>query len=159
MHQCQDTENWLGHDCYVREDMFDNSDCTWQFGAINRKTFAPYSQEHTTFLLIRQLADIRSQNPVIINGERTILCSKNNGLWAVLIHHHRGYEQPIFVAMNIGAMALLDESVEIPEIYGNFYGVDRLTNTLETEFKIIKGIIEVKLPPFTFALGRLLCSK
>ena len=159
MHQCQDTENWLGHDCYVREDMFDNSDCTWQFGAINRKTFAPYSQEHTTFLLIRQLADIRSQNPVIINGERTILCSKNNGLWAVLIHHHRGYEQPIFVAMNIGAMALLDESVEIPEIYGNFYGVDTLTNTLETEFKIIKGIIEVKLPPFTFALGRLLCSK
>ena len=108
-------------------------------------------------MLIRLLADISSQNPVIIIGERTILCSKNNGLWAVLIHH-RVYKQPIFVAMNIGAMDVLDEVVEIPEIYGNFYGIDTLTDTSETEFKIANGIIQIKLPPFTFALGRLLCS-
>ncbi|MBD2195440.1 MULTISPECIES: alpha-amylase family glycosyl hydrolase [Calothrix] len=155
LHQKPDTGEWIGHDCYVREDMFENPACVWEFGPINRKTFEPYHQNHPTFKLIRQLAEIRRQNPLIHSGTRTLLCSRNNGLWCVLIHG-TGDEPPLFVAMNLGAAPTFEETFKIPHWYGDFSGVDMLINTAAGVFNLVEGGIRIKLPAFAFVLGRLL---
>ncbi|MEH1785119.1 alpha-amylase family glycosyl hydrolase [Nostoc sp.] len=155
MHHHQDTGECIGHDCYVREDMFDNPGCVWEFGPINRKIFEPYNKNHPSFLLIRQLAEIRFQNRLIQSGNRTLLCSRNNGLWCVLIHGAE-YEQPLFIAMNLGATPVLEEAFKIPNWYGEFCGVDMLIATSGGVFHLVEGGMRIKLPPFTFVLGRLL---
>ncbi|MCC3404809.1 MAG: hypothetical protein JGK17_04300 [Microcoleus sp. PH2017_10_PVI_O_A] len=153
-HQREDTGEWIGHDCYVGEDMFDNPACVWQFGLINRKSFAPYSQTHPTFVLIRQLAEIRFQNRLIQNGVRTLLCSRNNGVWCVLIHDP-AFDRPLFVAMNLGSKPVFEKALEIPNCYGEFCGVDRLIATSGGEFHVVEGGIQIRLPAFTFVLGQL----
>ncbi|MHC5718730.1 MAG: alpha-amylase family glycosyl hydrolase, partial [Nostoc sp.] len=136
-------------------DMFDNPGCVWEFGPINRKIFEPYNKNHPSFLLIRQLAEIRFQNRLIQSGNRTLLCSRNNGLWCVLIHSAE-YEQPLFIAMNLGATPVLEEAFKIPNWYGEFWGVDMLIATSGGVFHLVEGGMRIKLPPFTFVLGRLL---
>ncbi|MDJ0732660.1 MAG: alpha-amylase family glycosyl hydrolase [Nostocaceae cyanobacterium] len=149
---------WIGHDCYVREDMFDNPACVWKFGPINHKSFEPYSTKHATFSLIRQLSEIRLQNPLIQTGTRTLLCSRNNGLWCAIIHSQTG-EQPLFIAMNLGATEVFEQALEIPSWYGEFLGVDMLIATSGGVFHLVENGMRIKLPPFTFVLGRLLQSE
>lgn len=156
-YQKDDTEEIIGHDCYVREDMFDNPACTWKFGRINRKTFKPYSINHATFLLIRQLAEIRTQNPLIHSGKRTFLCSRNRNLWCMLIHGTPN-EDPILVAMNLGSTTVSEQDVKIPNWYGDFSGVDILATTSGGIFHSVEGGIQIQLPPFTFVLGKLLLN-
>jgi glycosidase len=155
LHQKPDTGEWIGHDCYVREDMFENPACVWQFGPINRKNFAPYNKNHPTFILIKQLAEIRNQNPLIHNGTRTLLCSRSHGLWCILIHD-RTDTKPLLVAMNLGKNLVCEEAFKIPNWYGDFSGVDMLLTTAGGVLNIVEGGIRIKLPPLTFVLGRLL---
>lgn len=51
-----------GHDCYVREDMFLNSECIWLFGNLNKQKYAPYCENTPSFRLISWLADIRKKH-------------------------------------------------------------------------------------------------
>lgn len=156
-YQKDDTGEFIGHDCYVREDMFDNPACAWKYGPINRKTFKSFSTNHSTFLLIRQLAEIRTQNPLIHSGKRTFLSSRNNHLWCMLIHSTQN-EEPIFVAMNLGCSPVLEQDVKIPNWYGDFYGVDMLITTGGGVFHLGEGGMQIQLPPFTFILGKLLLN-
>lgn len=155
MHQREDTGEWIGHDCYVREDMFENPACVWQFGPINRKSFQPYNKNHPTFILIQQLAEIRFQNKLIQSGTRTLLSSRKNGLWCVLIHSIT-VDQPLFIAMNLGPRPVFEQALKIPNLYGEFSGVDLLTATSGGAFHLVEGGMRVRLAPFTFVLGRLL---
>jgi hypothetical protein len=155
LHQRPETGDWIGHDCYVREDLFDNPVCVWEFGPINHKTFPPFNTTHQTFLLIRQLAEIRSQNKLIQSGNRTLICSRNNGLWCLLIHGLPN-ERPLFVAMNLGSKSVFEECLRIPNWYGDFSGVDMLVSTSSGVFHIVDDGIQIKLPPFTLLLGKLL---
>jgi len=154
VYQCEDTGNWLGHDCYVREDMFENPACAWQFGSINRKTFQPYSQHHPTFLLIHKLAEIRGQNKLIQNGTRTLLCSHENGMWCVLIHG-TGDQQPLLIAMNLGITPVSEQSLKIPSCYGDFCTIDILITTSGGLLKLVADEIQIQLSAFTFMLGKL----
>lgn len=154
MHQREDTGEWIGHDCYVREDMFDNPACVWEFGPINRKSFEPYSRNHATFVLIRQLAEIRFQSRLIQSGTRTLLCSRNNGLWCVLIHGTAD-EQPLFIAMNLGPKPVFEQTLTIPNWYGEFCGVDLLIATSGGALHLVEGGMRIRLSPFTFVIGRL----
>ncbi|MFN6538693.1 MAG: alpha-amylase family glycosyl hydrolase [Nostoc sp. EkiNYC01] len=155
LYQKQDTGEWIGHDCYVREDMFENSACFWQFGPINRKIFEPYDKNHPTFTLIKELAEIRKQNQLIHSGNRTLLCSRSHGLLCLLIHGDT-YTQPLLVAMNLGSKPVFEEAFKIPNCYGSFSDVDMLINTAGGILNIIEGGIRIKLQPFTFVLVRLL---
>ncbi|VXD10567.1 glycosyl hydrolase, involved in Hassallidin biosynthesis [Planktothrix serta PCC 8927] len=155
LHQKPNTGEWIGHDCYVREDMFENPACVWQFGPINRPTFAAYSTQHPTFLLIQKLAEIRGQNSVIQTGNRTLLYSGNQGLWCVLIHGADN-EQPLFVAMNLGSTQVFEEACPIPKMYGNFCKFNALMTTAGGELNLVEGVLKISLPSFTFVLGRLL---
>jgi hypothetical protein len=157
LHQCQDTGNWLGHDCYVREDMFENPACVWQFGLINRKTFQPYSQNHSTFLLINQLAKIRGENKLIQSGTRTLLCSYDNGMWCVLIHG-MDEQQPLLIAMNLGFNPLSEQVLKIPHCYGRCCKVDILMTTSGGLLQLVGDEIQIQLPAFTFIVGQLFRS-
>ncbi|MBD2484356.1 alpha-amylase family glycosyl hydrolase [Planktothrix sp. FACHB-1365] len=154
-HEEEGQEESIGHDCYVREDMFDNPACDWKFGVINRKIFHPYSRNHPTFLLIRQLAKIRFQHRLFQSGTRTLLHSKNNGLWCVLIHGIAN-EHPLFIAFNLGPNPLLEEAFKIPHWYGEFCGADILMTISGGVFHLVKDEMRIKLSPFSFVLGRLL---
>jgi glycosidase len=154
MHQRKDTGDWVGHDCYVREDMFDNPACTWEFGPINQKSFEPYSTNHATFLLIRQLAEIRFQNKLFQSGTRTLLSSRKSGLWCVLIHNP-AINQPLFIAMNVGSIPIFENSFKIPNWYGEFCGVDLLLTTSGGAFHIVENGMQIRLSPFSFVLGQL----
>jgi len=153
LHQREDTGEWIGHDCYVREDMFDNPMCAWEFGPINRKSFAPYSKNHPTYILIQQLAEIRFHSKLIQSGTRTLLCSKDNGLWCVLIHTTVDH-QPLFVAMNLGSISIQEETVKIPGWYSRFLRIELLITTAGGELNLVEDTIQVQLPPFTFVLGQ-----
>jgi glycosidase len=155
MHQVKETGEWIGHDCYVREDLFDNPACIWHFGPINNRVFEPYSTNQATFQLIKQLADIRSSSKLIQHGTRTLLCSRSNGLWCVLIHGIKD-EEPLVVAMNLGATTVSENALKIPNRYGEFYGVDLMVATSGGAFHLRdNSTIRVFLPPFTFVVGRL----
>lgn len=153
-YQREDTGEWIGHDCYVRFDMFDNPARVWQFGSINRKSFAPYSTNHPTFVLIRQLAEIRFTNRLIQSGTRTLLCSRKNGLCCVLIHGQAD-RQPLLIAMNLGSTPVYEQALKIPCWYGEFCGVDMLFSTNCGAFHLVEGGLRIRLSPFTFVLGRL----
>ncbi|WP_254445272.1 alpha-amylase family glycosyl hydrolase [Anabaena sp. UHCC 0204] len=154
-HQKEDTGEWIGHDCYVREDMFDNPACVWRFGPINRKSFEPYNQDNSTFKLIQQLAEIRLENKLINQGIRTLLSSRNSGLSCVLLHEQNS-EKPLFVAMNLGGTPILEEVCTIPNWYGKFSGIDLLLATAGGGLQMMEHGMRIILPPFTFVLGRLL---
>ena len=156
-YQKDDTGEVIGHDCYVREDMFDNPACVWKYGPINRKIFKSFSTNHSTFLLIQQLAQIRTQNPLINSGKRTFLCSRNHNLWCMLIHTTPDVE-PIFVAMNLGSTSVSEKDVKIPNWYGDFYGVDMLVTTEGGVFHLVDSGMQIQLPPYTFILGKLLLN-
>ncbi|ALF52094.1 alpha-amylase [Nostoc piscinale CENA21] len=155
LYQKQDTREWIGHDCYVREDMFENSACVWQFGPINRKIFEPYDKNHQTFTLIKQLAKIRKRHPLIQRGKRTLLCSRSHELRCLLIHDNND-TQPLLVAINLGNNPVCEEAFTIPDCYGSFSDVDILITTGDGTFNIVEGGMRIKLQPFTFVLARLL---
>jgi len=154
----EDTGELIGHDCYVREDMFDNPACIWKYGRINRKIFKQFNTNHSTFLLIRQLAQIRTQNPLIQSGKRTFLSSRNNNVWCMLIHSTPDVE-PIFVAMNFGSTSVSEQHVKIPNWYGDFYGVDMLFTTDGGVFHVGEASMQIQLPPYTFIIGKLLVKE
>ncbi|MEO1374467.1 MAG: alpha-amylase family glycosyl hydrolase [Cyanobacteria bacterium J06635_10] len=154
-HQKDDTGELIGHDCYVREDMFDNPACVWKYGPINRKKFKAFSTNHSTFLVISHLAQIRTENPLIQSGKRTFLSSRNHHLWCMLIHSTPDVE-PIFVAMNFGSKSVSESHVKIPNWYGDFYGVDMLFTTDGGVFHLEEGGVQIQVRPYTFILGKLL---
>ena len=154
LYQCEDTGNWLGHDCYVREDMFENPACIWRFGLINRKTFQPYSQNHLTFLLISQLAKIRRENKLIESGTRTLLCSYDNGMWCVLIHG-TDKQQPLLILMNLGFNLLSGQVLKIPCCYERYDKVDIILVTSGGLLQLVADEIQIQLPAFTFIIGQL----
>ncbi|MBD2136141.1 alpha-amylase [Anabaena sp. FACHB-1237] len=154
-HQKQETGETIGHDCYVREDMFENPGCVWIFGPINRQSFVSYSQDNPTFKIIHQLANIRFHHPLFYEGVRTLLFSRNNGLWCVLIHGDEG-EKWLFVAMNLSGNSISEEDVKIPDWYGEFSGVNLLLATAGGGLHFTNGGMRILLPPFTFVLGELL---
>jgi glycosidase len=153
-HEEEGQEDPIGHDCYVREDMFENPACTWKFGQINRKNFQPYDKNHPTFLLIQKLAQIRWQHKSIHNGTRTLLCSHVHGIWSILIHDAAD-EQPLLVAMNLGAKSVFDYSLKIPHSYGDFSQVEMLLATSGGAIQIVAEEIQIQLPAFTFILAKL----
>lgn len=46
----------IGHDCYVREDMFPNQDCLWLMGELNNPKFEPYCDSTPSYKVVSWLA-------------------------------------------------------------------------------------------------------
>ncbi|MBE9069958.1 alpha-amylase, partial [Leptolyngbya cf. ectocarpi LEGE 11479] len=154
MHQREDTGEWIGHDCHVREDMFDNPACVWKFGPINRKVFQPYNQEHETFQLIHTLADMRRQMVNIQTCDRTILIAKDHGLRCVLLHDAQG-TPPLLVVMNLGTQHLIETDIPIPESHGKIIDLKLRVTTAGGTLEWIDQRLKAQLPPFAFVLGQL----
>ncbi len=154
MHQREDTGEWIGHDCHVREDMFDNPSCVWKFGPINRKVFQPYNQEHETFQLIQSLADVRRRMANIQSCDRTILISKDHGLRCVLLHDAQG-TPPCLVVMNLGIQHLAETNISIPESHGQIVGLEVQAATAGGQLAWIDQTLQTQLPPFAFVLAQL----
>ncbi len=55
------TDATVGHDCYVREDMFRNEDCLWLMGELNNPKFEPYCRTTPTYRLLAWLAQLRQR--------------------------------------------------------------------------------------------------
>ncbi len=78
-------EGALGHDHYVREDMFANPGCAWLYGPINRPMHAPYDRSNPSFRTIAALAALRRALPAVHAGDRVGLVAGADGLlvWAM----------------------------------------------------------------------------
>ncbi|NET73160.1 MAG: hypothetical protein F6K62_20175 [Sphaerospermopsis sp. SIO1G2] len=145
----------MGHDCYVREDLFDNPVCTWKFGLINRKIFQPYDQNNPTFLLINQLAKIRFQHPLIANGRRTLLLSEDDGIWCLLIHDETEQNQ-ILAIMNLGSIPASDYYLQIPQSYPEFGNSETLIATSGGIVEVVApGKLLLQIPAFTFIVVKM----
>jgi len=157
-HQCEKTGQWIGHDCHVREDMFDNPACVWKFGPINRKVFQPYSQEHSTFKLIQQLARVRR---LLLGQEgshwdqRTILHSEDHGLRCICIHHQVGIP-PLLAVLNLGRSTLSPSKLPVPDAYGTLLSFETLAATPGSSLYWHGDHLSGELPPFAFILGQFL---
>ena len=154
MHRHQDTGEWIGHDCHVREDMFDNPGCVWKFGPINQKVFEPYNQNHETFKIIRQLSLVQSQSSILQTGDRTVLSSEEHGLRSVIIHDTQG-SPPLVAIMNLGTTQLTQSTLAIPPGYGEIQEVDIQVATVGSTLQQIGTQIHCQLPPFAFILVQL----
>lgn len=148
----EEKSSYVGHDCYVREDMFDNPSCTWKFGVINRKTFQPYNRNHPTFLLIQKLAHIRWQYKLIINGTRTLLY-ENHSVLCLLIHHPLE-KYSLLAAMNMGSRDIYNHSFKAPNDHGDFPEPNILFGTSGGSIQIVPGEISLQLPAFAFVLAQ-----
>ncbi|NER45915.1 MAG: alpha-amylase [Symploca sp. SIO1A3] len=157
MHQREDTGEWIGHDCHVREDMFHNPACVWKFGPINQKVFEPYNQNHETFKIISQLARIRAQTFLLQIGNRTVFSSEEHGLRSVIIHDAQG-SPPLIAIMNLGLTELTKSKLAIPQGYGRIRGVDIQVATIGSTLQWVNGHIHAQLPPFAFILGQILTA-
>ncbi|NEQ98520.1 MAG: alpha-amylase [Cyanothece sp. SIO2G6] len=157
IHQREDTGEWIGHDCHVREDMFDNPACTWKFGPINRKVFQPYNQDHETFSLIRELAAIRQHQSLVVEGDRTVLLQRESGFRCVLLHDAKE-TPPLLVVMNLGTAYLTETEIPIPESYGRIDGLDFLVATSGGVLEWVDRQLHAQLPPFAFIMGQLLIA-
>jgi glycosidase len=155
IHQREDTGEWIGHDCHVREDLFDNPACVWKFGPINHKVFQPYNQEHTTFKLIEQLAGLRRQNPLLSHCQRTVLHSCTQGLRCVLLHDDQG-SVPLLVAMNLGTNTLRETDLPLPKMFGDLSGINLRVATAGGVLKWEDSRIYAQLPPFSFTIGEII---
>lgn len=153
-HQRDDTGEWIGHDCHVREDLFDNPECVWKFGKINHKTHPAYSQEHQTFKWIKQLAALRQHFPVISTGHRTVLLSRDHGLRCVLIHDDKG-SAPLFIAMNMSINATIETRLPLPTQYGDISGIHNELGSNSGLLEWRNHHLGVRLPAFAFAIGQL----
>ncbi|MBI1294264.1 alpha-amylase [bacterium] len=153
LHFCEQTGQWIGHDHYVREDMFANPACTWKFGPINRPQFPPYSTAHPTFQWIGQLATLRAQHQILQTGTRTILRATRPSLRTLLIHASNG-AQPLLVLLNEDHEPLHKAEVVIPTSYGNFQEIDLLASTGGT-LALNHNQVQVTLPPFGVIVGQL----
>lgn len=155
MHQDEETGEWIGHDCHVREDMFHNPACVWKFGKINSPAFEPYSQDHATFKLIRQLAGMRSEIPILHKGQRTVLSSQIHGLRSVMIHDTQGSALLVAI-MNLSKTALTESYIAIPKDYGEIRGINILFATKGSMVEAVNAQLHVKLSTFGFVLGQLI---
>ena len=153
LHFCEQTGKWIGHDHYVREDLFANPACTWKFGPINRPQFPPYSTAHATFQWIRQLAMVRAQQQPLQTGTRVILRTNIQGLRALLIQA-ADERQPLLVLMNEGEAPLRDAEIAIPTWYGDFQRLD-LVATTGGALYLAQNKGQVTLPPFGVMVGQL----
>jgi hypothetical protein len=113
-YQWEVTGEWFGHDCYVREDMFINPECGWQFGPLNYPIFSPYCTEHFTFQFVRQLADIRTRYGSLIRGSRTVLPTTNAHLRCLLLHDESSSET-LLVVMNFGHGPASEPALVLPK--------------------------------------------
>jgi glycosidase len=113
-YQWEVTGEWFGHDCYVREDMFTNPECGWQFGSLNHPIFSPYHTEHFTFQFIRQLADIRARYASLIRGIRTVLPTTSANLRCLLLHDERSSET-LLIIMNFGHGPASEPALVLPK--------------------------------------------
>jgi len=157
IHQREDTGEWIGHDCHVREDMFHNPACIWKFGPINRKVFQPYNQDHETFHLIQKLAAIRRQYPLVVGGDRTVLVHQASGFRCVMLHDAIG-TPPLLIAMNLGTNYLTETEIPVPESYGRITGLDFLVVTSGGVLEWVDQQLHAQLPPFAFIMGQLLTA-
>ncbi|NET02565.1 MAG: alpha-amylase [Sphaerospermopsis sp. SIO1G1] len=154
-HEEEGKAECMGHDCYVREDLFDNPVCTWKFGLINRKIFQPYDQNNPTFLLINQLAKIRFQHPLIANGRRTLLLSEDDGIWCLLIHDETEQNQ-ILAIMNLGNIPASDYYLQIPQSYPEFGNSETLIATSGGIVEVVApGKLLLQIPAFTFIVVKM----
>jgi glycosidase len=81
----------LGHDVYVREDMFENPQCHWVYGRINRPQHSPYSQANPTFRVASGLARLRRSHRVLWgSAERFRQASKAPITIIEIRHGHYG---------------------------------------------------------------------
>lgn len=153
LHFCEQTGKWIGHDHYVREDMFANPACTWKFGPINRPQFPAYNTEHATFLWIHQLAALRAHHKTLQTGMRVILRTSTNGLRALLIHAADA-PRPLLVLMNEQDKPIHDAEIVIPTGHGTFSQIEQLATT-GGEFHLVHNKVRVTLPPFGVMVGQL----
>lgn len=148
---------WSGHDCYVREDMFDNPGCTWQFGPLNRPAFPAYSTEHDTFQLIRRLAGLRGRYSDQLRGERTELTTGCDHLRCLLLHDGRD-EPPLFAAMNFGIGAASAPALAMPQRLSRFKWVSPLAVTAAGTVQCRDARFNIFLPAGAFFIGQLAVS-
>jgi len=154
IHQREDTGEWIGHDCHVREDMFDNPGCIWKFGPINHKLFQPYNRDHATFKTIQKLAALRRQNPLIERCTRTVLTSHSHGLRCILLHEMTE-NCPMLAVMNLGIEALTETALPLPKMLGEIASIEVQLATAGGVFDWLDGQIGVQLPPFSFILAKI----
>lgn len=157
-HKSDKTGQWMTHDYYVREDMFDNPGCLWKFGLINRKVFHPYSQEHSTFKLIQQLAQVRRQ--MLGQGEsqweqRTILYSEERGFRCICISYAVD-KPPLIAVVNPGINHIFPSRIQVPTGYETVLEFKTLVGTPGSSLYWHNEHLSAELPPFAFIMGEFL---
>ena len=153
-HQDVETGRWIGHDCYVREDLFANPECCWKFGPINQPVYPPYCQDQPTFRLIRDLAALRRTSLAFTRGARSMLMTRDRGLRMVLVNDEHG-STPFLVLMNLGTSHLLDNQLQPPLLFGDIAHLESTVMTEGARVQWDERHLQVQLPPFSFVAVRL----
>ena len=157
-HFCEYAADWVGHDYYVREDMFENPACTWKFGPVNRPAFAPYSTGHATFQLIARLAALRTRHGKLFSeGTRMPLGGSGGNLRHILIHIPND-PQPLLAVLNHGEQAVETRGPALPEWYDGFRGIELCVATEGAALHLANGQVGARVPAYGFAIGQLRTS-
>jgi glycosidase len=157
-HFCESAADWVGHDYYVREDMFDNPACTWKFGPVNRPAFAPYSTEHATFQLIARLAALRAKHGKLFSEGTRMPLGGNGGNLRHLLIHIPNDPKPLLAVLNLGEQAMETGGVVLPEWHGGFRGIEVCVAAEGAMLHLVSGQVAVRLPAYGFAVGQLRTS-
>lgn len=156
-HYCDYASNWVGHDFYVREDMFENPDCRWKFGPVNRPAFAPYATDHITFQLIAKLADLRSSfTKLFSEGTRVSLTSGEDSRQIII--HRPTDSQMLLAALNTSTTAVEIKNVQVPEWYGEVACLRTLASAPESTIQLVNSRTTVRLPANGFALCQVITA-
>lgn len=91
----------VGHDAYVREDMYPNPGCAWMFGPINTPLHAPYDRSNPTFAAIRELSRLRADLPAVNAGDRHSLIGGDPAVIAWMMWCGEGDGDLVVVAVNL----------------------------------------------------------
>lgn len=87
---------------YVREDMFENPECRWIYGPINRLAHTPFARTHHTFRIISHLARLRRAHaPIFESADRLCAVAEHPATIVEMYHRQDGAQlQRLLVLVN-----------------------------------------------------------
>lgn len=154
----------LPHDVYVREDMFENPDCTWKFGPLNSKLHPPFDTTNPTFEIIRTLAGLRRTSPALNAGDRYAILDDDSGVFAYFMHCPETSDT-VLVAVNFEPDgATLERQISEKELKrvlpSNLWRKAKQANTVcgnsGASCSVEDGSIVLSLAPLSFIAAKLL---
>ena len=138
----------VGHDHYVREDMFANPECSWLYGQINRARYDEFSIGHPTFRWTATLAKLRREySDIFATIDREFVRCPQPELSSCMISSIDGARH-LYVLAN-REQQLVKAVLSVPMPRGNLHR-NTTVKLLADGCKgtIINGELLVKLEPF-----------